>query len=130
MDFKIIDAGTIIFKEGDKGDFFCFVIEGELEVVKTSKTSDDTVIATVTRGRSTGEMSVIDDYPRSATVRSKTKTSLIILNRPSFDYILDEYPKIGIKILKSLTRLVSLNLRKASSRLADYMLPLNRLLNY
>ena len=100
-------------------------MEDALKVVKTSRETDDIVIATIGRGRSIGEMAVIDDYPRSATVRANTKAKLIILNSRRFDHFLDEYPPIGIKILKGITRLISLNLRKASSRLADYMMPVN-----
>jgi len=37
---------------------------------------------------------------------------------------LDQYPKIGIKILKGISRLLSQNLRKTSSRLADHLLPM------
>jgi CRP/FNR family cyclic AMP-dependent transcriptional regulator len=44
--------------------------------------------------------------------------------RESFDLLLEENPQVGIKILKRISRLLSLNLRKTSSRLADYMLPL------
>ena len=119
------DVGGVLFKEGEKGDFVCFVVEGTLEILKTSYNTDDIVIATIGKGRSIGEMAVIDDYTRSATVRAKTKTKLLLLNRKHFDHILEEHPLIGIKILKGITRLISLNLRKASSRLADYMMPVN-----
>ncbi|MBN1291581.1 MAG: cyclic nucleotide-binding domain-containing protein [Candidatus Latescibacteria bacterium] len=118
-------AGEVLFHEGDKGDYVFFVVDGKLDVLKTSKTSDDVVIATIGKGRSIGEMTIVDDYPRSATVRTHTNVSLIILTRDNFEHILKEYPQIGIKVLKGLTRQVSLNLRKTSSRLAEYMFPLN-----
>jgi CRP/FNR family cyclic AMP-dependent transcriptional regulator len=82
------------------------------------------VISTLSKGRSIGEMSVIDKTPRSATVKAKTKATLVALSAEGFDLILDQYPKIGIKILKGISRLLSQNLRKTSSRLADHLLPM------
>ena len=113
-----------VFREADKGDYVCFVVEGSLEVLKQTEKGKSVLLTRLRRNSSIGEMAVIDEFPRSATVRSVTKSTLVTLSRTSFDRILEEHPKIGIKILKGISRLLSLNLRKTSSRLADYMLPL------
>lgn len=122
MDFK---SSEIVFQEGDKGDYVCFVSEGILDVLKKNEMGKQAVISSLGRGRSIGEMSVIDDFPRSATVRAEKDTTLIILTRSGFDEILEKDPKIGVKMLKGISRLLSMNLRKTSSRLADYMLPIS-----
>ncbi len=124
LNFIELTPGEIVFEEGDPGDFVCFVVEGSLDVVKTSETGEDIVISTLSKGRSIGEMAVIDELPRSATVKARTKATLLTLSRENFEYILSEHSNIGVKILKGIARLLSLNLRKTSSRLADYMLPL------
>jgi len=116
--------GEIVFKEGDRGDYVCFVVEGTLDVIKKSATGEDIVISTLSKGRSIGEMAVIDELPRSATVKARTKSTLITLSRDNFNYILAEHSTIGVKILKGVARLLSMSLRKTSSKLADYMLPL------
>jgi CRP-like cAMP-binding protein len=69
-------------------------------------------------------MSILDNFPRSAAVRARTKATLVTLSRDSFESICDEHPRIGLKIVRGIARLLSLGLRKTSSRLADYMLPL------
>lgn len=125
MNFVDLRPGEILFKEGDKGDYVCFVAEGSLDVVKKSKKGHDANLATLTKGRSIGEMAMIDDFPRSATVRARTAAALVLLTRKGFDRILEEQPAIGIKLLKGISRLLSQNMRKTSSRLADYMLPLS-----
>jgi len=124
MNYFEIKKGKILFKEGDRGDYVCFVVNGKLDVYKQTATEDNVVIATLSKGRSIGEMSIIDKTPRSATVKAKTNSSLISLTQESFDSILKEHPFLGIKILKSILRILSMNMRKTSSRLADYMLPL------
>lgn len=117
-------AGDTVFNEGDRGDYVCFVVEGALDVLKTSETGSHVVISTLHQGRSIGEMAIMDNFPRSASVRARTNATLITLSRETFEHILEEQPRIGISVLKGLARLLSLNLRKTSSRLADYMLPL------
>ena len=124
LNFIEMTAGEIVFAEGDRGDYVCFVVEGSLDVLKKSEVGEDIVISTLSKGRSIGEMAVIDDLPRSATVKARTKATLLTLSRENFDYVLAEHSAIGVKILKGIARLLSLNLRKTSSRLADYMLPL------
>lgn len=124
LNFIEMTPGEIVFEEGDRGDYVCFVVEGSLDVLKKSEVGEDIVISTLSKGRSIGEMAVIDDLPRSATVKARTKATLLTLSRENFDYVLAEHSAIGVKILKGIARLLSLNLRKTSSRLADYMLPL------
>ncbi len=124
LNFIELTPGEIVFEEGDRGDYVCFVVEGSLDVLKKSETGEEIVISTLSKGRSIGEMSVIDDLPRSATIKARTKSTLLTLSRENFDYILAEHSTIGVKIIKGIARLLCLNLRKTSSRLADYMLPL------
>jgi len=125
MNLVDVIPGEIIFKEGDRGDYVCFVVDGTLDVLKRSETGESIAISKLSRGRSVGEMAIIDELPRSATVRARTKSTLITLSQENFNYILAEHSTIGVKILKGIARLLSMNLRKTSSRLADYMLPLS-----
>lgn len=120
-----LKEGEILFKEGATGDFVCFVIDGTLDVIKETETGEKVVISSLPKGRSIGEMSIIDGYPRSATVKARTDAKLVTLKRDGFEIIQQEYPRIGIKIFKSLSRLLSLNLRRTSSNLADHMFPIS-----
>ncbi|MFH1984305.1 MAG: cyclic nucleotide-binding domain-containing protein [Pseudomonadota bacterium] len=125
MSFFELEPGEILFREGDPGESVCFVVQGGLDVLKEGGASGaSAVIATVPRYRSIGEMSVIDNTPRSATVKARVKTAMVSLSKSGFDELLEQHPRIGIHILKQIARLISMNLRKTSSRLADYMLPL------
>lgn len=125
LTFSEVFPGEIVIKEGDSGDHICFVVDGSLDVLKKSGTGESIAISTLSKGRSIGEMAVIDDLPRSATVKARTKATLVTLSRENFNHILEEHSRIGVKILKGIARLVSLNLRKTSNRLLEYMLPLS-----
>ncbi|NLA75848.1 MAG: cyclic nucleotide-binding domain-containing protein [Deltaproteobacteria bacterium] len=124
MNFMDFQPREVIFSEGDKGDFVCFVTRGALDVFKKNEKGKEVVIATLGKGRSIGEMSIIDDFPRSATVKAKSQTTLLILTRKKFEQMLEQYTQIGVKLLKGIAKFMSMNMRKTSSLLADYMLPL------
>ncbi len=125
MNFFELEKDEILFKEGDPGDYVCFIVAGELQVLKKSpKTGQQILIAVLTKNRSIGEMSVIDNTKRSATVKASTRSTIIALTKRGFDLILEENPKIGIIILKQISRLMSMNLRKTSSQLTDLLFPL------
>lgn len=124
MNHIVVNAGDIIFSEGDIGDYVCFVADGQLEVIKKAENGKEVVLCKLRYNSSIGEMALIDEFLRSASVRAHTNATLITLTRTSFNQILGKHPYIGIQILKGISRLLSLNLRKTSSRLADYLLPL------
>ena len=119
-----VEPGEMVFEEGEAGDYVCFVVSGTLSVIKESASGDQAEITTLSKGKSIGEMAVIDEFPRSATVIASSQSTLITLNRLNFQLLLDKHPKAGIPILKGIARLVSMNLRRTSGRLADMMLPL------
>lgn len=124
MDFLELAPGQVLFNEWDKADFVCFIESGELDVTKKNGPDSSDIMATLKRGRSIGEMSIINNFPRSATVIARSKVRLAVFPRSAFEQILEKKAAIGVNILKGLANLLSINLKKASSRLADNMLPM------
>ena len=123
LNFIELCPGEVVFQEGDRGDYVYFVLAGSLEVIKESKAKEEVVISVLTKGCSIGEMAVIDDLPRSATVRACTKATLLTLSRENFNYLLTEHSGIAAKLLKAISQLLSLNLRRTSTRLANSLSP-------
>jgi CRP-like cAMP-binding protein len=124
MDVLELAPGETLFNEWDKADYVCFVESGELDVTKKTGPDSSDVRATLGRGRSIGEMSIINNFPRSSTVVARSSVRLAVFQRTAFEDILENQVDIGINILKGLANLLSVNLKKASSRLADNMLPM------
>lgn len=114
------EAGEVLFREGDAGDFACFVVEGALEVTK-SRDGYEVVIAQVASGKALGEMSLFDHFNRSATVTALSYGKLLLLQSREFARLNVEHPHIGNKILGRMARLMSLNLRETSEELADML---------
>lgn len=119
MQVKQLAAEQVVFSEGDMGDYICFIVSGELNVYKKSAQDKQVLICTLHKGRAIGEMNVLDKFPRSATVIARKPSKLLILSNERFEQILEEHPRAGISFFKGIARTLSLNLRNASSRLAD-----------
>ena len=120
MSLYELNPGEILFKEGEIGQYVCFVVDGTIEILKKSITGRDIVITTVGQGFSIGEMSLIDRLPRSATVRAKKKATLAVLPQSGFKLILKNQPGMGIKILIGFARFQTENLRQTSNQLNAY----------
>ena len=117
---KDLDKGALIYKQGTAGRSVCFVVEGELSVIKRADDGDVT-IATVGKGDSVGEIALIDGLKRSADVLAVTEASVLILKQDDFDNLVEEQPAIGVKVLKSLAKSLSRTLRDRSEVLARLM---------
>ncbi|MDX2506127.1 MAG: cyclic nucleotide-binding domain-containing protein [Gammaproteobacteria bacterium] len=117
---KDLAMGGLVCKEGQHGSFLSFVTTGKLEIAKTLD-GKEVIIATIDEGDTLGEMALIDGLTRSATVRACRPSTILILRRDDFNTLLEKHPEVGIKILKGIARLLSLNLRKASAQITAYM---------
>ncbi len=121
MSYIHLRKGEFLFVEGDKGSFMGFVVRGLLEVIKKSDSGEKIVIARLTKGSSIGEMSLIDKSTRSATVVATQPTTMVTLTDKGFDILTNISPALSVKIIQKIARLLSLNMRRTSSRLADLM---------
>ncbi len=122
MAHKSINKGDILFNEADKGNYICFIVSGTLEVFVQKKHSNEkTVLATLTRGQSIGEMAILENLPRFATLVALEDSTMYILSKSAFDLILTKHPHIGIKLLKGVSNVLSNNLRQTSLKLAEFM---------
>ena len=119
MQVMHLDAGEQLFAEGEHGDFMCFIVAGTLDVFKRSQHGRMVYVSMLNRGRSIGEMALTDNLPRSATVVAQTACTLLVITRQGFEQVLEDCPRAGVALLKSLSRVLSLHLRRASGQLVD-----------
>ena len=111
-------AGSLVFKEGDPPDFLALVRRGKVEIKKqTDFKGKQIVLAHMTKGSVLGELAVFDDYPRSASVEAVEDTDLLILTSEALESFIESYPLLGIKLLKGVSRVLSLRLRQLAERL-------------
>lgn len=99
-----IPTGTLLFREGDRGDRLCIILEGEILVIKAKDTPDERIIATRHSGEFFGEMSLMDpDGLRTASVVAHTPLVLLEMARVDFDTLLHERPTMACEMMRVLS---------------------------
>ncbi|NQW17421.1 MAG: cyclic nucleotide-binding domain-containing protein [Chloroflexi bacterium] len=86
-----LEPEEVLFKEGDIGEHAYVVEEGEMEVLKTS-TGADVLLAILGEGEVIGEMALVEDAPRNATLRSRSKSKVLQIPKSEMDFVLDTSP--------------------------------------
>src|SRR6266700_3599804 len=106
-------AGTTIFSQGDTGVGLYVVKSGKAQIIQGNDPDKaEEVIATVGPGDVLGEMALLDDLPRSATVVALEDVVALLLPVWEFRGFLRGHPDVAIKLLGVLSR----RLRKAEQR--------------
>ncbi len=123
VDGHIFETGEVVFEEGDPGDSVYFIIDGELDVTMQSDWEEEVKLASLGPGHSCGEISIIDDLPRSASVTAVTQSSVLSLNKKGFEQVVDEHPVIGVILLKGLARFLCEHVRESNESLSDFLEP-------
>ncbi|CAB16291.2 cAMP-dependent protein kinase regulatory subunit [Schizosaccharomyces pombe] len=80
----VYQAGSIVIRQGDIGNQFYLIEDGEAEVVKNGKG----VVVTLTKGDYFGELALIHETVRNATVQAKTRLKLATFDKPTFNRLL------------------------------------------
>ena len=97
-----ISAGEFLLKEGDPGDSMFIILDGEFEVTKRSG-PQEIALAVREPGAVIGEMSLLDDSPRSASVRAQTAGHLLAIRHDTFHQLLSTSPSAALAILHTVT---------------------------
>ena len=121
INFAEIGRGERLCSEGEPADTMYFVVSGRLEVLKRTTRGDCRVVARAGRGSTVGEMALFDRSPRSATVIARQPSVVILLTRKGFDLLTARHPGLGLTLMRNILRLLSLNMRLTTSRLADQL---------
>ena len=103
---SIFEPGQILFDEGDPADMFYIIMSGEVEVWKALGTDDEDMLAVHGHGKLFGEMALIDNMPRSATVKTRTQTRLLQIGEHDFQNMIRENSSVAFSIVRSLSSMV------------------------
>jgi CRP/FNR family transcriptional regulator, cyclic AMP receptor protein len=92
-----LDEGRTLIREGERAQEFFVVVEGSLRVTRKGRKVSD-----LGAGDFVGEIALVADLPRTATVTTSTSVRLLVLTARGFRDLLGESPSIATKILQSL----------------------------
>ena len=92
-------AGTHLTSEGRVGNEFIIVLEGEIEIRR-----GDDVVATRGAGSYVGEIALLDNRPRTATVVAKTPVVIEVIGRREFRTLLADAPELQQEIMSTMAQ--------------------------
>lgn len=107
------EAGAEIIKEGDSGEELYVILAGKVLVSRAAQE-----IVELHPGVHFGEMALVDQSPRSATVTARDATRLLVVQRRSFYTLIRKEPVLAVKLLWSFVQVLSRRLRETNEQLS------------
>jgi len=97
-------AGGVIMKQGDRGVGFHIILEGSVDVFVGEST-----VATLSAGDYFGEIGLIDEQPRTATVVAATDLKALVIMSWAFRPMLDKHPALARTLLENMSKRIREN---------------------
>jgi CRP/FNR family transcriptional regulator, cyclic AMP receptor protein len=111
--------GDIVCREGDSDPSLFIIAKGSVSITKHDAAEKEKVLARLGPGQTLGEMALLDGQARSATAVAAEDLTLLVFTRAELDRLVDEKPRLGVKLLWKLARFLSQRLRQTSGALAQ-----------
>lgn len=112
---------AMLLQEGKLDSYLIIITKGKARVMKTDINGQQKQIASIHKGAILGEMSIIDDFPHSATVITQEVSEVALLTKANLQKITERYPALGVKLLWQIAWQLSARLRQASGKLVDFI---------
>lgn len=125
-----ISKSEILFFEGEPGTELYVLVSGKARIEKVSASGEVQVIAVRGPGEVIGEMSLIDDKPRSAQATAQTKVKMLVLSKENFQKAVLHEPSVTFAIMQTLSHrlrdaadmLLDVRVKDVPERLLDFLL--------
>ncbi len=106
LEWKHLQQGELLFRQGDVGDSVCILVSGMLQVVLSEKDGSEKIVNEIERGETVGEMSLLTGECRSANVYAMRESDVVTLSKEAFEHISRRYPEFRSTIsTRIITRL-------------------------
>jgi CRP/FNR family cyclic AMP-dependent transcriptional regulator len=95
---------TILINEGDQTNSLYVIISGKVKIYCGDEHGKEIIIATLGPGEYFGEVALIDDAERSASVMTLEDSNFLVISKESFKTALSQYPEIAIRLIQEFTQ--------------------------
>lgn len=123
MEILTLDSMKVAVREGERGDAMFMILEGELRV-RVMRQGKESILATLKAGDFFGEISLLDEGPRSADVVANDRSTLLKISTTSFAKLRREAPSLAEPFLHSLGQILVGRMRILNKRYVDSALML------
>lgn len=121
MSLLCVPAGETIFRQGESGASLFLIVRGVVEISCAAASGREKMLVTLHPGSPFGEMSLIDEQPRSATAMARDDVDVLVLDEDAFADIVAAKPDLGLKLVRSVARLISMRLRQMDNIMVDFL---------
>ncbi len=118
---RLVPKGSMLYVEGNIGSYLCVIVSGRVSITKKTTGDEIKKISTVREGATLGEMSLVDNFPHSATAETLSECEVLYLNRERLIGMSGDFPQLTNHLLWSLASQISARLRQTSGLLVDYL---------
>ena len=94
-------AGDSLFSQGDSGDTAYVIVEGEADIIIETP-SGPIIVATVKQNDWVGEIAILCDVPRTATITAKSKLTTLRISKDVFFQLIMQFPKMSVEVMREL----------------------------
>jgi CRP/FNR family transcriptional regulator, cyclic AMP receptor protein len=109
--------GTRIFQYGDPGDKLFIIVSGKVRISRELPGMAEEALAVLGPGEVFGEMSLLDNAPRSADARAHERCTLLIIRKDDFDDLLFFHKDLAYEVLWASVRMLTGRLRETNNKL-------------
>lgn len=95
------ETGQILFRQGDVGKEAYVIVSGEAEVM-TEGSEGEIVVAAIGPNQFIGEIAILIDVPRTATVSALSDLTTLMISKEMFYSMVSEFPAVGIEVMREL----------------------------
>lgn len=118
-DRLVFARGDVLFKQGEAGDAAYLILSGSADVSIDTPTGQF-VLATINEHEIVGEIAILCDVPRTATVSAASEVIALRIAKERFFTLIDEFPEMAVEMLRELARrleMTTMRLREAHAKL-------------
>lgn len=112
------DPGKLLMRQGDPADAAYLIIEGDVEIVLETPAGQFTV-ATLGANDIVGDMGILSNAPRAATVRAKDRVIALRISKEPFMRMVREFPSMAVSIMQELAQRLEATNRQLSGAVAE-----------
>ncbi len=110
-------TGTKLFQYGDPGDKLFIILEGKVRISREVAGMGEEALAVLGPGEVFGEMSLLDESPRSADARVHERCRMLVITKEAFDELLFMQKELAYEVLWNCVRILSARLRETNEKL-------------
>lgn len=103
---KTFPPNTVVLLEGEKSDSLYIILDGKVKVYASEDSGNEVILNMQGRGDFFGEMTLLDDAPRSASVMTMESTRMSVMTKAAFRECLADHPEVAYNLIRTLTQRV------------------------